>query len=69
MLVLTVKPGDRIKVGDGWITWLPSHGNRARLALDFADEVKILREKLVDRSSDGSGDERREGMSVLPESA
>ena len=49
-LVLSVKNGDRVKVGDGWIK-VQGTGEKTRLVFEFDTEVKILREKLVNAES------------------
>ena len=45
-LVLSVKNGDRVKVGDGWIK-VKVTGEKTRLVFEFDESVTILREKLI----------------------
>ena len=52
MLVLTRKPGQRIKVGENiWITILEIHGGKIRIGFDAPPEVPIQREENVQKES------------------
>ena len=48
MLVLTRKIGERIKVGDAWVTLVDIHNFQVRLGIDAPKDVMISREELLD---------------------
>jgi carbon storage regulator len=49
MLVLSRKPGEKIRIGDNiTLTVVRLQGNQVRLAIDAPGEVRILRGELVD---------------------
>jgi carbon storage regulator len=53
MLVLTRKPGEKIVIdGQITITLLSSEAGRARIGIDAPDDVRILREELLDPQED-----------------
>ena len=60
MLVLTRKPNEGIFIGDNiFIKVTAVNGNQVKIAIDAPDDVKILREELVNQNeggSDGKGD-------------
>jgi carbon storage regulator CsrA len=48
MLVLSRKPGEQVVIGNGiTLTVAEVRGNRARLAFDAPDQVRILRAELA----------------------
>lgn len=52
-LILGYKPGDRIFVGDNiTIVGLPNHGGMPRIRIDAPGNVKIMREKVLQRIAD-----------------
>lgn len=47
MLVLSRKPGERLKIGmDVWVTVVEMRRGHVRIGIDAPDSVKILREEL-----------------------
>jgi carbon storage regulator len=52
MLVLSRKPGQRIRIGDSVIiTLLEINGRTVRLGIEAPHELEILREELVTRAA------------------
>jgi sRNA-binding carbon storage regulator CsrA len=47
VLALTIKPGYRVRVGNGYVTNLSS--KTVRLAFQFPQETRILRSEIEDR--------------------
>lgn len=57
MLVLTVRPGERVRIGkDTWIMVTQISGQQARVGFDAPKDVPIAREKVLVRD----GQKRRE---------
>lgn len=50
MLILTRRPGEAILIGDDIkIHLISMHFNQARIGIEAPDNVKILREEILDR--------------------
>ena len=62
MLVLTRKPGERIRIGDGvTVTVVLVRGNTVRLGFEAPERIPVIREELDGTPSRGSPGERRRG--------
>jgi carbon storage regulator len=68
MLVLSRKPGEKIRIGSGiTITVVGVQGNKIRLGIDAPEDVPILRSELNDffLESIGAGRKRERAMPTL----
>ena len=48
MLVINRKPGQRVRIGDCWLTVLGTKGRQIRLGFEGPPETQIDREELLD---------------------
>ena len=57
-LVLSRKPGESIAIGDDVkITFIGMHGDKARIAIDAPQDVKVMRTELLEPQSSQPGPE------------
>lgn len=50
MLILTMKPGDRVLIGDNtWVTLTRINGSQVGIGFDAPKDVKIIRESVLVR--------------------